>query len=104
MILQPLVENAVSHGVGSMIGGGAVTVRLFRQGNGVCLEVRDNGVGMEPQVLEKLRKSFTQELFDDGHIGLHNVYQRLRLFFGAELGFELESRPGDTCIRMLLPE
>lgn len=104
MILQPLVENAVSHGVGSMIGGGAVTVRLFRQGNGVCLEVRDNGVGMEPQVLEKLRKSFTQELFDDGHIGLHNVYQRLRLFFGAELGFEVESHPGDTCIRMLLPE
>ena len=104
MILQPLVENAVSHGVGSMISGGQVTISLFRQDSHICLEVRDNGVGIEPQLQEKIRASFAQERCDDGHIGLYNVYQRLHLFFGEGLRFELESRPGCTCVRMLLPE
>ena len=104
MILQPLVENAVSHGVGAMISGGRVTVSLTRQKEHVCLEVRDNGVGIEKQLLEKIKASFATERNDESHIGLHNVYQRLHLFFGAGLGFELESEPGCTVIRMLLPQ
>lgn len=104
MILQPLVENAVSHGVGPMISGGEVTISLLRRDSHICLEVRDNGVGIDPRVQQKLRASFTQENCDDGHIGLYNVYQRLRLFFGEGLDFELESQPGCTCVRMLLPE
>lgn len=104
MILQPLVENAVSHGVGSMISGGEVTICLFRKDSCICLEVKDNGVGIEPELQEKIRASFTQERCDDGHIGLYNVYQRLHLFCGDGLGFELESQPGCTCVRMLLPE
>ena len=104
MILQPLVENAVSHGVGSMISGGVVTIRLFRKGSHICLEVQDNGVGIEPQLQETIRASFTQNRCEDGHIGLYNVYQRLRLFCGEGLDFELESQPGCTCVRMLLPD
>lgn len=104
MILQPLVENAVSHGVGSMISGGQVTVSLFRQQAFICLEVMDNGVGIDPQLQEKLKASFDRERCEDGHMGLYNVYQRLRLFFGAGLQFELESRPGCTCVRIRLPE
>ena len=104
MILQSLVENAVSHGVGGMISGGQVTVSLTDQQEHVCLEVRDNGVGIEPQLREKIRASFATERNDEGHIGLHNVYQRLHLFFGAGLVFELESEPGCTVIRMLLPK
>lgn len=103
MILQPLVENAISHGVGSMISGGEVVVSLARQQEHVCLEVRDNGVGIAPELLEKIKTSFATERNDDSHIGLHNVYQRLRLFYGAGLKFELESRPGGTTVRMLLP-
>lgn len=103
MILQPLVENAVSHGVGAMISGGQVTVSLTRQAAHVCLEVRDNGVGIEPPLLDKIKASFATERDDESHIGLHNVYQRLHLFFGAGLGFELESEPGCTVVRMLLP-
>lgn len=104
MILQPLVENAVSHGVGAMISGGRVTVSLTQQADYVCLEVKDNGVGIEPQLLEKIKASFSTERSDESHIGLHNVYQRLHLFFGTGLGFELESEPGHTVIRMLLPK
>lgn len=104
MILQPLVENAISHGVGSMISGGVVTIRLFRKGSHICLEVQDNGVGIEPQLQETIRASFAQNRCEDGHIGLYNVYQRLRLFCGEGLRFELESQPGCTCVRMLLPD
>lgn len=103
MILQPLVENAISHGVGSMISGGEVVVSLARQQEHVCLEVRDNGVGIAPELLEKIKTAFATERNDDSHIGLHNVYQRLRLFYGAGLKFELESGPGGTTVRMLLP-
>lgn len=103
MILQPLVENAISHGVGSMISGGQVCVSLFHQGDCVCLEVRDNGVGIDPEILEDIRASFDTEQLDGSHIGLRNVYQRLRLYYGAGLRFILESEPGCTVIQMLLP-
>lgn len=104
MILQPLVENAVSHGVGGMISGGQVTVSLTQQPEHICLEVRDNGVGIEPRLLEKINTSFATDRNDEGHIGLHNVYSRLHLFFGDGLGFKVESRPGFTAVRMLLPK
>ncbi len=103
MILQPLVENSISHGVGSMIRGGRVTVRLSCEGQTVWLAVEDNGAGIQPQRLAELRRSFEQEA-DDGHIGLKNVYLRLRLYFGEQLRFEIESDPGRrTAVRIGLP-
>ncbi|HIV86524.1 MAG TPA: sensor histidine kinase, partial [Candidatus Pygmaiobacter gallistercoris] len=92
MILQPLVENSISHGVGAMIEGGRVIVRLARKEQTVWLTVEDNGVGIEPERLAELRRSFAQEN-DDGHIGLKNVYLRLKLFFADQLQFEIESEP-----------
>lgn len=103
MILQPLVENSVTHGVGSMIRGGRVTVRLFPAGGRSLLEVEDNGAGIPERKLEKLRASFDEDGDDGGHIGLRNVYQRLKLFFGEELLFEIESAPGRTVVRIGLP-
>ncbi len=103
MILQPLVENSVTHGVGSMLGGGVVTIRLFRQDASAWLEVRDNGVGISAQRLAELRDSFKRESEEGGHIGLKNVYLRLKLFFGEELQFQIDSRPGDTVVRIGLP-
>ena len=103
MILQPLVENSISHGVGSMIEGGRVTVRLYRQGEGeTCLEVEDNGVGISAQQLEQLRASFAPHSQENEHIGLQNVYQRLWLYFGDGMRFELHSRPGCTLVRIRL--
>ncbi len=103
MILQPLVENSISHGVGSMIEGGRVTVRLYRQGEGeTCLEVEDNGVGISAQQLEQLRASFAPHSQGNEHIGLQNVYQRLWLYFGDGMRLELHSRPGCTLVRIRL--
>lgn len=104
MILQPLVENAVSHGVGAMISGGKVTVSLKHQQDKICLEVADNGIGFDQERLERIQTLLATDVGDDGHIGLYNVYQRLRLFFGAGLQFEVESVPGSTVVRMLLPQ
>lgn len=103
MILQPLVENSVTHGVGAMIGGGTVTIRLFKQDGAACLEVRDNGVGISAQRLAQLRDSFKKEGGEGGHIGLKNVYLRLKLFFGEGLQFSIDSGPDGTAVRIGLP-
>ena len=102
MILQPLVENAVSHGVGSMISGGKVLVSLFPLGEKICLEVQDNGVGISQKTQDYILSSFHSDQ-EDSHIGLRNVYQRLNLFFGTDFDLQIESRPGTTVVRMLLP-
>lgn len=102
MILQPLVENAVSHGVGRMVRGARVTVRLYGGGGFLWLEVEDNGAGIEPARLQQLRESFGGE-DDGGHIGLRNVYQRLAMQYGPALRFDLQSRPGRTVVQIGLP-
>ena len=103
MILQPLVENSVTHGVGAMIRGGRVTVRLLPASGRSRREVEDNGAGIPEKKLEKLRASFDEDGDDGGHIGLRNVYQRLKLFFGDELLFEIEGAHGRTVVRIGLP-
>lgn len=104
MILQPLVENAITHGVGSLIDGGRVTIRLFSKENYAWLEVEDNGVGIPEEKLSMLRSSFDTMEVGGEHIGLRNVYQRLKIFFGSELQFHLESEPGHTVVRIGLPQ
>lgn len=103
LILQPLIENAITHGVGPLVDGGRIMVRLYPDGGHIWLEVADNGLGMEPARLAELRASLDSTGEESAHIGLRNVYQRLRLYFGAELRFTIESAPGHTVVRAGLP-
>ena len=103
LVVQPLVENAVTHGVGPLVEGGRITVRLFPQGDLVWLEVSDNGLGIDPDRLEALRSSLPEEGGSD-HIGLRNVCQRLKLYFGERLRFRLDSAaPGGTTVGIGIP-
>ena len=103
MILQPLVENSVSYGVGPQITGGRVTVRLYGQCGRCCLEVEDNGKGFEEETLAALRTALDKRTEDDSHMGLCNVYLRLQLFFGGGVEFTIDSKPGRTLIHIGLP-
>jgi two-component system LytT family sensor kinase len=96
MILQPLVENAIRHGIGPKIDGGMVKLRAWRQSGRLSVEVRDDGVGIPDEK--------RHEVFDSG-IGISNVRERLKVLYGEESSLNIESEPGKgTVIRLEIPE
>jgi|SRR5579859_707611 len=96
MILQPLVENAIRHGIGPKIEGGTITLRAWRNNGRLAVEVIDDGVGIPDE-----RR---HEVYDSG-IGISNVRERLKVLYGQEFTFEIDSKPGKgTAIRFEIPE
>ena len=96
MILQPMVENSIRHGIGPKVEGGTITLRTARQDGRLVLEVNDDGVGISP---ERQR-----EVFESG-IGIRNVRDRLKVLYGEDFSLRVESVPGQgTSIRFELPE
>jgi two-component system sensor histidine kinase YesM len=104
LVLQPVVENSIGHGIDRKRGSGLVKISAKEHEHGVLLEVWDNGAGIESDRLNMIRKSMDDP--DDGanRIGLRNVYQRLRMRFGEPYGLSLDSRPGEyTSVFILVP-
>ena len=96
MILQPLVENSIKHGLGRKLGEGKITIRSRRANGVVVIEVLDNGVGLPPTRMETESES---------GIGLRNVNERLRVIYGAPYQLRLDSQPGQgTAARIEIPE
>ncbi len=83
LTLQPIVENALVHGVEDMESGGMIIVRAFAQDNMVIIQIQDNGKGMDWETLQSLRDMKRSAGHTTG-LGLHNVRERLRLFFQVE--------------------
>lgn len=103
LILQPLIENAIYHGINRVDYRGEIRILCRAVAEFICLEVRDNGVGMEPERLAKLREELRDARL--GHvIGLFNVQARIRLQYGEAYGLELQSEPGQgSTVRIKLP-
>ncbi len=78
-ILQPLVENAFKHGIGPKIDGGIVHLRVKHKGRWLFISVSDNGVGLSREQLEQVRRQICQPQPGQGHIGLYNVAERVRM-------------------------
>jgi two-component system LytT family sensor kinase len=96
MILQPLVENSIKHGLARKVGGGHITIHTSRRAGHAVIEIEDNGVGIPGD-----RLSATSE----HGIGLRNVNERLRVIYGANYALHLESVPGQgTLARIEIPE
>jgi two-component system LytT family sensor kinase len=96
MILQPLIENAIGHGIGPKIEGGTITLRTARRNGRLAVEVIDDGVGIP--------KERRPEVFESG-IGISNVRERLKVLYGQEFSFTIDSQPGKgTSIRLEIPE
>lgn len=105
LIVQPILENAIYHGMAYADGDGEITVRARRDGGDVVIEVADNGPGMPEETVERLLdQSYAAAPGTKGSgIGLRNVHQRIRLTFGEEYGLAIHSEPdaGTTvCIRL----
>ncbi len=90
LVLQPLVENAVRHGIGRKRGKGTVTIIADDEGGHCVVTVEDDGVGMDPDWLaEQFVRSGVHE-----RVGLANVDERMRAIFGPECGLVVETAPG----------
>ncbi len=84
-ILQPLIENAIKHGIEPMERrDGFITVIAQKHNNRVIINVTDNGVGIEKERLKEIKDNFEKPNNSDSHIGLRNLYKRLVLFYGDE--------------------
>lgn len=95
LLLQPLVENAIIHGVSPVDQRIRITVRFKRQGRYMICSVIDEGPGIPPDRLDALLASLRQEASAAGRrIGLENVYQRIQLIYGGQAEFHMESMDG----------
>lgn len=102
LLVQPLVENSLMHGIDMDAGNGVITVVARRQGDTVCIQVEDNGAGMSADRIRQIMDSQT----DDGrpHLGVRNVHERIRLYYGEPWGLQIESTPGQgTRITLRIP-
>jgi two-component system, sensor histidine kinase YesM len=111
LVLQPLVENAIFHGVENKKGKSTLTISAKMINENIELSVEDTGVGMDDYQLEKLRKTLNEEIIhaDTGglskrSIGIKNVHARIRLYFGDAYGVTVESKPNiGTKIMVTIP-
>jgi two-component system LytT family sensor kinase len=99
--LQPLVENAVRHGLEAKEGPGHITICANDSGAFAEVTIEDDGVGMDPEHLRQVLAGHT----DGDHVGLRNVDARLRQVYGDEHGLVIDTAPGEgTLITMRVPK
>ena len=107
LILQPLVENAIKHGIGDNTGC-TIEVRVFLEGESLVMTVRDDGMGILPDKLrsvqQALRESQPPRPDEISGLALKSVNRRIRLLCGAEWGITIDSEMEEyTCVRIALP-
>lgn len=96
MLLQPIVENCLKHGLAPKIGGGKIELRTVGRDGRLSIEIEDNGVGISEEKLP--------HVYVEG-IGLSNVRERLRVLYGADFQLDIQSRLSEgTVIRIDIPE
>jgi two-component system LytT family sensor kinase len=95
MMLQPLVENSIKHGLSQKLGEGRITIRSLLEQEHAVIDVIDNGLGIPPSDASRVKGT---------GIGLRNVNERLRVIYGANYQLQLDSVPGEgTCARIVIP-
>ncbi|WP_312692442.1 sensor histidine kinase [Caproiciproducens sp.] len=105
LIVQPLVENAIYHGMEFMSGDGEIRINAYRDGNDLYIDIIDNGLGMPQEQADALLTEETTKVRGKGSgIGLKNVKERIQLYFGSEYGLAIYSEPDEgTTARIHLP-
>ena len=102
LLLQPLLENSISHGLRPGNRQGMVKIKIFKRDDWIHISITDNGVGIPKDKLQKLRS----DLMSDAsmRIGLDNVNKRLTLTYGSESALHIYSKEGlGTCVFFRIP-
>ncbi len=108
LILQPLVENALYHGIKNKRNGGMISVRARQNGDGeILLEVEDDGIGFTPDKLARVRAQIgedSEEIRLESGFGIDNVNKRIQLYYGRQYGLTIASEyQVGTCVTLVIP-
>lgn len=110
LLLQPVVENAILHGLEEKESEGFVKISVYRRKEEnetevFCIDISDNGCGMEEEELKALRENIEKrDISRSKSIGLYNINQRLKLSYGQSYGIKINSTPGQgTTIQLIIP-
>lgn len=89
LLIQPLLENAIFHGVEFKKKEGLIIITARRSGEDVVVTVEDNGMGIDPELLDKLNRG--EQMYEKTHVGIVNVKERIQLNFGGKYDMKIES-------------
>jgi two-component system LytT family sensor kinase len=99
--IQPLVENAVKHGIKAKVGNGTVLIKVFIENSDLKIQVKDDGAGISPDHLQDVLQNGSGS---GNGVGLANVHGRLQAFYGNAYGLKIQSQPGEgTIVTMSMP-
>ncbi len=87
LILQPIIENSIYHGIRHMVDEGEITIRGYLDKEYLIFEVEDDGLGMSEETI----RNVLYEDADENGVGLHNVHERIRLMYGDDYGLDIQS-------------
>lgn len=105
MIIQPLLENAITHGLRNNIKNPLLSIEIKKELNALRIDVIDNGCGFSPQKKEEVENLLSENIYYDtsSHMGIINTHNRIRLTFGAEWGITISSAEGHTTVTLRMP-
>ena len=112
LIIQPIIENAVYHGLEMKVGSGIVNLTITKDENKIFIKVYDDGIGIDGYTLYRLQQNLAKSLDDDtdndivigSSIGIINVHKRIRLLYGEDYGLEISSKIAEgTTVTIILP-
>ena len=103
ILLQPLIENAITHGLRPLDHPGEIHIRIFTQENNIIMTVEDNGVGMSDQMLDEVKNGLSNQALHK--YGLYNINQRIRLTYGETYGIHIQSQLNSgTKVTVTIPQ
>lgn len=105
LILQPIVENAIAHGINEKVDGKSIiSIKAFKKDDLIVFQIRDNGYGILPDKVQAIYESFRDNSIHNG-VGLQNVYQRIKVFYGEKADVKIDSNlDKGTTITIVIPE
>lgn len=104
LIIQPLVENAIYHGMAFMDEDGEILIRAYLRDNDLCIDVIDNGPGMVQKSADDILMKDVITKKKGSGIGLKNVYQRIQIYYGIKYGLKIYSEPDEgVTVRIQIP-
>jgi two-component system sensor histidine kinase YesM len=105
LLLQPIVENALLHGLEEVEQNGKIILKIILMNETLCIHIFDNGCGMTPEELKLLNQSIYRPPNNSYHgIGLYNITQRIQLYYGFEYGLTIRSKKSmGTLVTMVIP-